>query len=231
MSQSAVEWPLTGGYLPKKDTPYPKTNKKPQRDSRIGTITIKSNLMSARLVSQKLRTVITKKFSNCWEGSELHTRFPNRGIQQSDWESPGNLTQKARGIWLQDFRGLRDTETLVLEGTNKTLCAPRLREKEQWFHRRLKQNYLLALEGFLWWCALAGAHHRDGALEGSGQEWPPLCKPSWKLPITDHRVHQLKGRLRHKNYQGGDNWIKALLSKALFFPPPVPSIRKFAQAS
>ena len=65
MSQSAVEWPLTGGYLPKKDTPYPKTNKKPQRDSRIGTITIKSNLMSARLVSQKLRTVITKKFSNC----------------------------------------------------------------------------------------------------------------------------------------------------------------------
>ena len=26
---------------------------------------------------------------------------------------------------------------------------------------------------------LAGAHHRDGALEG-----PPGCKPSWSSPLT-----------------------------------------------
>ena len=42
---------------------------------------------------------------------------------------------------------------------------------------------------------LAGAHHRDGALEG-----PPWCKPSWSSPLTYHRACR---PLRPNNYQGG----------------------------
>ena len=38
-------------------------------------------------------------------------RLSNLGIQQRDWESPGNLTLKVNGIWLQNFHrtgGSRD---------------------------------------------------------------------------------------------------------------------------
>ena len=40
----------------------------------------------------------TKKFSHYCEGSEPHIRLPSLGIQQRDWESPGNLDLRASGI-------------------------------------------------------------------------------------------------------------------------------------
>ena len=57
--------------------------------------------------------------------------------------------------------GLRETETLILEGTKKILLAPTPRGKQQWPNRWLNQNYLLVLDGLLWRRGLAGAHHRD----------------------------------------------------------------------
>ena len=44
------------------------------------------------------RTVILKKFSPCCKGSEPRNRLPSLGIQQRDWESPGNVTLKTSSI-------------------------------------------------------------------------------------------------------------------------------------
>lgn len=63
------------------------------------TITIKSNPISTRWVTHRLRTITTKEFFHCREGSEPHIRLPSLGIWQRDWESPGNLTLKASGIY------------------------------------------------------------------------------------------------------------------------------------
>ena len=64
-------------------------------------------------------------------------------------------TENPQGIWFWrpagfDYRtsiGLGETETPVLEGTNKILRVPRLRGKEHWPHRRLNQTCLLAWLG------------------------------------------------------------------------------------
>ena len=55
------------------------------------------------------RTIISKKFSHYCERSRAHNRFPNLGIQQRDRESPGNLTLKVSGIWLQIFHRTGET--------------------------------------------------------------------------------------------------------------------------
>ena len=47
------------------------------------------------------RTNIPKKLPHCYKNSRAHNRFPNLGIQQRNWEDPGNLTLKASRIWLQ----------------------------------------------------------------------------------------------------------------------------------
>ena len=68
-SQVAVEESSTGRCwnLPKKDTPRPKTKEKPQRDNRIVTIMIKSNLILARWATHKLENNNTKEvFSLLW---------------------------------------------------------------------------------------------------------------------------------------------------------------------
>lgn len=97
--------PSTGGrWNPsKKGTVHPKTKKKPQQDSRRGTIMIKSNPYPPVGWPINWTTIIKKKFSHCCEGSESHIRLPSLGIRQRDWEPPGNLTRKTSRIWLQDF--------------------------------------------------------------------------------------------------------------------------------
>ena len=44
--------------------------------------------------------IILKKFSHCCEGSEPHVMLPSLGIWQRDWESPGTMALRTRGIWL-----------------------------------------------------------------------------------------------------------------------------------
>ena len=59
----AVEKPSTRGCCnpSKKDTLHPKTKKKPQQDGRRGIVTIKSNPIPARFVTQKLENNDTEE--------------------------------------------------------------------------------------------------------------------------------------------------------------------------
>ena len=65
------------------------------------------------------------------------------------------------GFDCRTLTGLGEKETPLLEGTHKVVCPSGPRGKEQWPHRRLNQNYLLVLEGFLQRRGAAVAHHRD----------------------------------------------------------------------
>ena len=100
-SQLTVEQPSTGGHwsLPKKDTPCPKTKKKPQRNGRRSIIMIKSNPMPAGWVTHRLEN------HNIKEVSTLLWRFwtpcqasqpgdPTKGLETpkvSDLESQRHL--------------------------------------------------------------------------------------------------------------------------------------------
>jgi len=53
------------------------------------------------------RIITPKKILHCCKSSRPHNRLPNLGIQQRDWESPGNLTLKVSRIWLQYFHRTR----------------------------------------------------------------------------------------------------------------------------
>ena len=75
--------------------------------------------------------------------------------------------------------GLGETETSLLEGTHKVVCASAPRGKEQWPHRRLNQTYLLVLEGLLQRRGVAVAHSRDGNA-GSGSSGK--CSLAWAFP-------------------------------------------------
>ena len=61
-SQLAIEQPSTGGRWipPKKDTPGPKTKKRPQEDRRRGVIMIKSGSIPTGWVTHKLENNSTK---------------------------------------------------------------------------------------------------------------------------------------------------------------------------
>ena len=90
---------------------------------------------------------------------------PHQASQPGDLtkeqEPPGNLAWRPVEFICMTSTGLRETETLILEGTKKILLAPTPRGKQQWPNRWLNQNYLLVLDGLLWRRGLAGAHHRD----------------------------------------------------------------------
>ena len=100
----------------------------------------------------KKRAIIPKKFLHCCESSRAHSRYPNLGIHQRDWEPPG--------IWLWmpvefDYRtstglGKADWGIILLEGTDKTLCAPGPRRMEQWSHKRLSQTCLWVSRSLRW---------------------------------------------------------------------------------
>ena len=65
------------------------------------------------------------------------------------------------GFDCRTLAGLGETETPLLKGKHKVVCASGPRGKEQWPHRRLNQTYLLVLEGLLQRWGVAVAHHRD----------------------------------------------------------------------
>ena len=103
--QLVVEQSSTGKLWnpTKKDTPHPRTKKKPHWNGRRGTIMIKSNPISNWVGDSNLKTIIPKKFSHCCESYRPHIRLPSLGIWSRNWESPGNLTLRARRVWLQSF--------------------------------------------------------------------------------------------------------------------------------
>ena len=54
----------------------------------------KSNSISVGWVTHKLENDNTKEVFPLCESSEPHIRFPSLGIQQRDWDFPGDLTLK-----------------------------------------------------------------------------------------------------------------------------------------
>ena len=125
-SQQTVEQPSTGGHwsLPKKDTPCPKTKKKPQRDGRRSTIMIKSNPMPAGGQWYQRSSCTVVKVQNPKSGYPAWG--PDKGTgspRESDLEGQRDLTTRLPQDWgkqgLQSWRG------------HKTLHAPRLRGKDQ----------------------------------------------------------------------------------------------------
>ncbi|XDA90983.1 hypothetical protein R6Z07F_020594 [Ovis aries] len=70
------------------------------------------------------RMIIPKMLSYCYEGSEPHVRLPSLGIQQRDWESPGNIALKASKILLQDFHRAGRNRDTSLGGHKQNLGTP-----------------------------------------------------------------------------------------------------------
>ena len=81
----------------------------------------------------------TKEVLTFCKHSKVHNRFPNLGIQQRDWECPGNLTLKASGIWLKNFQKTEETEIL---GGHKSLVHTRTQEKGVVIHKKLSWTCL-----------------------------------------------------------------------------------------
>ena len=73
----------------------------------------------------------------------------------------------------RNSKRLGETETVLVEGTHRVLCAPGPRKKNQWPHKRLGETYLFALEGILWrwggggWRRCWLAYCKDRNTEGS----------------------------------------------------------------
>ena len=70
--------------------------------------------------------------------------FPSLGSSKETGNPQGIWLWRPAGFDYRTSTGLGETETPVLEGTNKILRVPRLRGKEHWSHRRLNQTCLLA---------------------------------------------------------------------------------------
>ena len=150
----------------KKDTPHPKT-KKLQQDGRRGTIMIKSNPIPARWLTLRLENNNTKEvfvlFWMFWT--------PCQAFQPGDVTKGLGIPRESgfggsMGFDYRPSRGLREIETPVLEDTYKILCTPRPRGDKHWPHRRLKQNFLLVLEGLLWIVDHKGLTRRMGHWKG-----------------------------------------------------------------
>ena len=232
--------------LTRKDTPYPNTKEKLQWDGRRSTITIKLNPLIAGWVTHKLEKIILQESTQWSEDSEPHIRLPNLGVWQQEEEFPENQTLKASGIWLQDFNRTGGNRDSTLEGHTQSSLSIRTQGKEQWPHRRLNQIYLLVLEGLMQRHGVAVAHlgHKDTGSRSSGK-----CSLAWALPESAISPNKEPGRLQcwvasgqTTNREGtqpqpsADKWIKVLLSSARqsntqLYLPPVPPIRKIAQAS
>ena len=120
------------------------------------------------------RTIMPKKFSQCYEDSESHIRLPSWESDKGSGNPQGIWPWRPAGFDDRISTGLGETKTPVLEGTNNILCIQSARWKEQRPQRRLNQNHRLVLEGLLWRCGLAGAHHRDRGTGSSSPGRSPL---------------------------------------------------------
>ena len=166
--------------LTKKDTPHLKTKEKLQWDGKRGWITIKSNPITAGWVTHKLENNYTT------EVQPLEWRFwaPYQASEPGDSSNRSRNFQRIRLWRLAEFdcrtsRGLGETETPLLEGTHRVVCASGPRGKEQWPHRRLNNTCLLVLEDLLQRWRAAVAHHGD---KDTGSRSTGKYSLLWALP-------------------------------------------------
>ena len=124
-----------------------------------------------------------------------------------------------------------------MEGTNRTLCAPGPRGKEQRPHKRLTQT-CLGVSSSLWWrCGSVVARGRAGGTV-CGSACMDLLKEVAIIFITSTIVWpQANNREETQLHPSRENWIKDFLSMAWpirtrpRIPHTVSSIRKLQEAS
>ena len=110
--------------------------------------------------------------------------FPTWGSGNGRRNSQRIRLWRLVGFDCRTSTGLGETETPLLEGTHKVVCASGPRGKEQWPHRRLNQSYLLVLEGLcrgggrLW--LTVGTRTLAAEVLGS----TPWREPSRSLPLA-----------------------------------------------
>ena len=141
--------------LTNKDTPHPKTKVKLQWDARRGTITIKSNPITAGWATHKLENSYT---------TEVHlspSGFPTWGSGNGRRNYKRIRLWRPAGFDCRTSTGLGETETPLLESIHKVVCTSGPRGKEKWLHRTPKQTNLLVLEGLLQKQGVAVAYGRD----------------------------------------------------------------------
>jgi len=211
----------------KKDAPYPKTKKKLQQDSERGTVTVKSNPIPARCVTHKLEK------SNTKEVLPLLWRFwtPRQAFQLGDLTKglgiPREFTLKASGIWLQDFHRTGGTRDSGLEGHKQNLMHIKTQRKGAVTPQVIEPKQP---------ARFGGPPVEAWVRRGSPQWWRYWQWQSGKVRLRsngdplgghhwlDHRAHRLEGWVfssQKTTREGGqphpsaDNWIKALLRKAL----------------
>ena len=197
---------------------------------------------------------MTHKLENTYttEVHPLEWRFwaprqvPNLGVRQGEEEFLENQALNASGIWLQDFVRTGGNRDSTLGGHTQSSVCIGTQGKEHWPHRRLNQTYLLVLEvscrgrGCLW----LTVRTRTLAAEvlGSTPWREPSQSPPLAPPKSPDRLQCWIASGQTTNREGtqpnpsADKWIKVLLSSAhqsnsQLYPPPVPPIRKLAQAS
>ena len=224
--------------LTKKDTPHPKTKEKPQWDGRRGTITMKSNPITAGWVTHKQENNYTT------EVHPLEWRFwaPRQASQPGGLAMGGGIPRESdfEGWWdliagLREDWGKRES---TLGGHTQSSVLIKTQGEG------LNQTYLLVLEGLLQRWGVAVAHHGD---KDTGSWNSGNYSLAWALPESaiSQRVGSLQGWVASRqttNKEGtqphpsADKQIKVLLSSAhqsntQLYPPAVPPIRKLAQAT
>ena len=121
----------------------------------------------------------------------------------------------------------------LLEGTNKTLCTPGPRRKEQWPHKRLTKNCLCVSKSLRWRHGLAVACRRVGRTEGPSACMGPFEGSCHYLHYLHHSLAsgQITGREHSPTLQQkiGLKFTEhgpAHQNKTPFIPQSVSPIRK-----
>ena len=150
------------------------------------------------------RKIIPQKSTYWSEGSEPHIRLPPWGSSNGRRNSQRIRLRRPVGFDCRTSTGLGETETPLLEGTHKVMCALGCRGKEQWPHRRLNQAYLLVLEGLLQRQGVAVAHHGDKDIgsRSSGKYSLLLALPESTISPTKEPVSSTAGSPQAKQPRG-----------------------------
>ena len=157
------------------------------------------------------RTILPKKFSHFSKHSKVHNRFPNLGIQQRDWEPPGNLTLKASGIWLQNFQNAEETE--ILGGYKQNLLHTGTQEKGVLIPQETEPDLPVSVQE-----SWVEAWVDSGLPWGQGH-WIQQCRHKlfWRRSPLPLPWFGIKPNYRKETQQHpwAENWIKDLLSMSL----------------
>ena len=160
-------------------------------------------------------------FQHYYEGSEPHIRLPSLGIWQRDWESPGNLALRASRMWLQAFQRTRGDRDSRLGWHKKNFGCTKIQRREAVTPQETEPNLF---------ASVGGPPVEAWVSRGSPQGWG-----HWKVPLgvnpigvhylPSHRACRPQGWVTTLGqtattegvqlHPSPDNWIKALLNKAL----------------